>query len=270
MRYAIFIAIVVSVNGPALAQSSRPSLTWRGEVTGGATLFIQGNRVDVQGRDTGSVDRPTYRFRDMLPAVNQTVQVRVAQGSGRVQVVEQPSQSNDYSAIVDIRNNGRPQLYSLEFFWKDDNDLISENRAARRQGRRADSSGYRGRADGQNEPNSGILSPGGLPTSGTYETYEGQGIRWTGRVDGTIRVTVRGNRVSSQRVSGGPIYDERTSIGTRLPRRNSGDVDVRKVSGRGDVEVIQRPDNNNNYTLMFEIRDDDGGSDSYDIEITWR
>src|SRR4029450_9656069 len=90
MGYVILFAAWLTVNGPALAQK-RPSLTWQGEVTGGATLFIQGNRVDVEGRDTGAVDRPTYRFRDMLPAAAQTVEMRVVRGRGRVVIAEQPS-----------------------------------------------------------------------------------------------------------------------------------------------------------------------------------
>ena len=379
MWYAIFFTILVTVNGTALAQN-RPSMTWQGEVTGGATLYIQGNRVDVQGRETGSVDRPTYRFRDMLPAVEQNVEVRVVRGRGRVNIVEQPSQANQHTAIVDIRNNGRPQVYELEFFWRGDNNIISNNR----RGRRADDYGYRGRraenvADaGQvtwagevdhevivtfrgrqaiatavrgrdiyneradfsspmprqdmavqvvdargrgrvelmdqphagnnytakvrvldeeggaspysftlawnggysgsssgsvsgNQTSGGILSPGGSPNpNDSYGTYGGTGMRWSGRVDGQIRVTVQGNRAWSQRISGGQVYDERISMGAALPRQNFRDVDVRKLQGRGDVEMVQRPSSNNNYTLIFEVEDDDAGADSYEVEVTWR
>ena len=67
MRFAILCAILIAGTRPALAQDRRPSMTWKGEITSGATLFVQGNRVDVQGRTTGAVDRPTYRFRDKLP-----------------------------------------------------------------------------------------------------------------------------------------------------------------------------------------------------------
>jgi hypothetical protein len=104
--------------GSLLAQSNRPSMTWQGEVTGGATLYIQGNRVDVQGRTTGAVDRPTYRFREMLPAIAQTVRLRVVRGSNGVSIEEHPNESNEFAAIVDIRNNGQPQIYNLEFYWK--------------------------------------------------------------------------------------------------------------------------------------------------------
>jgi hypothetical protein len=289
-------------------------------------------------------------------------------------VVEHPSQANEFSAIVDIRNNGRPQMYNLEFFWTDDNNIISDNRRQRR--RQADDYGYRGRrADniagaGQvtwsgevdneaiitfrgrqavatavrgramsgaradfsgpmprqdiavqlvdargrgrielmEQPNSannytakvhildeeggssgysftlawnggagnyesggGILSPSGSAyPNNTSGTYGGSGMRWSGRVDGTIRVTVQGNRAWAQRISGGPISDERVSMGASLPRQNFGDVDVNKLQGRGDVDMVQRPSSNNNYTLIFEIEDDDAGADYYEVEVTWR
>ena len=118
MRSAVLFAILMILNGSLLAQSNRPSMTWQGEVTGGATLYIQGNRVDVQGRTTGAVDRPTYRFRETLPAVVQTVKLRVVRGGNGVNIAEHPNESNEFAAIVDIRNDGRPQMYSLEFYWK--------------------------------------------------------------------------------------------------------------------------------------------------------
>jgi hypothetical protein len=382
MRYALLFAALITVNGPALGQS-QPSLTWRGDVTGGATLYIQGNRVDVQGRDTGSVDRPAYRFRDMLPAIGQTVEVRVVRGQGRVDVVEQPTAANQYTAIVDIRNSGARDRYELEFFWKDDNAMLSDGRGARRRegvsgtrgrgsnrianegagevtwsgdvdhevfitfrGRQAFTTAVRGRnvsnqqadfsstvprqnisvnlvdargrgrvelieqptsnnsfsakvrivdeesgagqysftlawnGDGMSTSSgsayngtSGILSPNdsNVPTSGinSYGTA-GSGIRWAGRVDGKIRVNVRGGRVWSQRLSGGETYDERAAIGAPLPERNISDVDVRKAAGRGEIEVIQRPSRSNNYTLVFEVEDRDAGADVYEVEINWR
>lgn len=93
---------------------------------------------------------------------------------------------------------------------------------------------------------------------------------WRGRVDGTVRVSVRDNRASTTRVSGGPVQGEQVSFGGALPRNNSDDIEVRKVRGRGDVDVIQRPSGNNGWTLIFEIEDKDGGADEYEVEVRWR
>ena len=161
------------MNGPALAQN-RPALTWQGEVTGGATLFIQGDRVDVQGRDTGSVDRPTYRFRDKLPGVVQNVEMRIVRGGGHVVLAEQPSAANQYTAVVNIRNDGRPQLYELEFFWEDDNRLVSNDR----RGSRRNPDVARGRADGPGQ------------------------VTWTGDVDDEVLIVFTGRRAITTAVRG--------------------------------------------------------------------
>ena len=45
---------------------------------------------------------------------------------------------------------------------------------------------------------------------------------------------------------------------------------MNKLRGRGDVNVIQRPAANNNYTAVIEINDSEGGADVYDLEVMWR
>jgi hypothetical protein len=95
-------------------------------------------------------------------------------------------------------------------------------------------------------------------------------MRWSGRVDGRVRVTVRGNRAWTTRVSGGPVAGEQVSFGAPLPRREVSDVEIRKVRGRDDVETVERPSASNGYSLVFEIDDNDSGADDYVVEIVWR
>ena len=389
MRYAL-LTLLAATSSVALAQS-RPQLTWQGYVSGSAVLHIQGDRVDVQGRDTGSVDRPNVNMYEPLPAARQTIQMDVRRGRGRVQVVEHPTPRNEYTATVRIDPVGnRHELFAIDFFW----DAYGDRRNTRRNRRDDDYYGYgtgtrsrtddryvepgqmtwsgtvdhealvevrgqrvnvrtlrgqrvygsnpsfssalprqnvnvrldaaqgRGRVELVEQPNpnnnytavvrifdedngaaqyafrlvwddaygssnsgtygtyrnepyaansGGILTPQG----GSYDPYYGSatgtgGMRWTGRVDGTVRVSVRGNRAWSTRVSGQPISGEQVSFGSSLPARNVGDVDVRKVQGRGDVRVLQHPSANNGYTLVFEVEDEDGGADDYGIEVLWR
>jgi hypothetical protein len=375
MRYALITLFLV---GPAIALAQdRPQLTWEGDVAGSATLYIQGDRVDVQGRDTGAVDRPRYRFNNPLPASRQRATMDVRRGRGRVEILEQPTPNNEFSLIVRIDPVGnRLERYVLDFFWDEDRQSNTRSR------QRDDRIGTRGRADdnfgsgsvtwsgqvdheaivefrsrravvrtlrgrpvvgdradfssamprgnfnvrledasgrgrvellGQpsadnnyaalvriydeeggagdysfrlswdggdgsyssndsyrpiNPSSGGILTPGGGLSGGSYTGA--QVMRWSGRVDGTVRITFRDGRIYSTRVSGGPIQGERADVGSPLPRREVSDIDVRKLRGRGDVDVIQRPDSRNGYTLIVEIEDDDGGSDDYDLEVTWR
>jgi hypothetical protein len=389
MRYAL-VTLLAAASSVALAQN-RPQLTWEGYVSGSAVLHIQGDRVDVQGRDTGSVERPRVQLNAPLPAARQTIQMDVRRGRGRVNVVEQPTPRNEFTATVRIDPVGtQHELYRIDFFW---DEYAGGNRRqggwnqSRRRDRQADDYGYRGRqrdeygySDGGEmtwsgsvdqeaiieirgrranvrtlrgrevygarvdfseplprnaadlrleqiggrgvielveQPHSGnnysavvrvfdsaagadqyafrlvwgseggaysssggynssggVLSPSGGGYSdpvyggGSTGVY-GSGMRWVGRVDGTVRVSVRGDRAWTTRVSGGPVYGENASFGGVLPRANV-DAEVRKLRGRGDVDIVQRPSSQNGYTLIFEIEDDDAGQDDYEIEVTWR
>jgi hypothetical protein len=82
-------------------------------------------------------------------------------------------------------------------------------------------------------------------------------------------VSFRDNQASVQRLSGQEVYGQQVNFGSPLPRRTV-EVAINKLRGRGDVNVVQRPSPGNNYTLVVEINDSDGGSDVYDLEVAWR
>lgn len=136
-----FLSLLLAASTVMQAQD-RAQLTWQGGISGSAVLYIQGNRVDVQGRDTGAVDRPTYKFYTPLPAVQQRVDVEVVRGRGRVEVIEQPEPANQFTAVVriDSPNARRYESYSLEFFWNDgrpgQNRGLPRNRDANTQKRK--------------------------------------------------------------------------------------------------------------------------------------
>jgi hypothetical protein len=118
MRLVLIAVAVAGLWGIAAAKP-RAQLTWEGYVTDGADLLVQGEQVDAQGRTTGAVDRPRISLASPLPAVTQTVTLEVRRGGGRVEIVEQPSEANDFSLIVRIDPRGRrAEFYSLQFRWK--------------------------------------------------------------------------------------------------------------------------------------------------------
>lgn len=373
MRFAL-VTFLAATSSVALAQD-RPQLTWEGYVSGSAILNIQDDNVDVDTRGSGSVERTRVSLADPLPAARQRIEMNVVRGSGRVNVIEQPTPQNNYTARVRIDPVGnRSEFYQIRFFW---DAYANQGRdQSRRRDRRADDYGYRSRTDerygyGGDQPGSmtwsgtvdhealieirgqranvrtvrgrpvrtgdadftaplprsaadlrlekiegrgnvelvqepgpgnnyaaivrvydeddgadnyafrlawdadrdtghtggGILSPsrdGADPGTGY-----GNSMQWSGLVDGTVRVHVRGNQVWTTRVSGGPIRSAESNFAGSLPRADI-DADVRKIRGRGDVDIVQKPDARNNYTLIFEIEDEDAGADTYEVEVTWR
>jgi beta-barrel assembly-enhancing protease len=117
------------------------------------------------------------------------------------------------------------------------------------------------------------VQSGNNPTyssSGNDRSYSGPGrMTWRGRVDAYVELTVQNNRVRSIEKEGAPTVNEQVNFSSPLPRADVR-VSVNKLNGRGEVSVIQQPNQSNNYTAIIKILDDKGGADDYEIEVDWR
>ena len=295
MRHAL-LATILLVTATAGWADHRPALTWEGQVDGSAILRIQGDRVDIDNRG-GNVSNANVHMNTPLPDYAERINVESRQGGARVRVLEQPSRNNNFTALVQIDSRRRgAQFVSLDFYWDDSrtssrnyrngNDRYRDDRyndTSRNDGYRDDNNrnrdyGTRSRRDDRYDPNyrengaytnGGVLSPNGGYSDNSRYNGVASGARWTGQVDDRVRVMFRGNRAWSQRISGQQIAGEQASFGSPLPRANV-EVGVNKLRGRGDVEIVERPSPSNNYTLVVEITDKDGGADTYDLEVNWR
>jgi len=103
---------------------------------------------------------------------------------------------------------------------------------------------------------------------GREEPYSPGRVTWRGRVDNTANIIVAGNSVSTETVAGSPAFGQTSNINGYLAAR-PGSIRVRKVNGRGTVNVVQQPSWENDYTAIIRIYDSDGGADNYELEISW-
>ncbi|MGH9671699.1 MAG: hypothetical protein ACRD44_00830, partial [Bryobacteraceae bacterium] len=69
--------------------------------------------------------------------------------------------------------------------------------------------------------------------------------------------------------AGAPVSGERADFERDLPSRESPNATVRRLRGRGSVELIEYPTRRNGYRLVFEIDDNRGGGDDYVVEAGW-
>ncbi len=99
--------------------------------------------------------------------------------------------------------------------------------------------------------------------------YARRGLLWSGRVDGRVRVAVQGAFTSVETLSGAPVTGERASFERALPAQARPNATVKKLRGRGRVELVEFPSSGNGYRLVFEIDDSGGGSDEYQVEVGW-
>jgi len=100
----------------------------------------------------------------------------------------------------------------------------------------------------------------GGPTSGT--------MRWRGTVDDIAQIRVQESSVDVSAVSGTPYSDGTYNFTSPLPYRRV-TVNLIKLSGRGDMRIIQQPSRDNDYTAVIEIRDTNRGPGSYEFELSW-
>jgi hypothetical protein len=93
-------------------------------------------------------------------------------------------------------------------------------------------------------------------------------LNWRGRVDDVIELEIRGDQIYERVVSGQPVYEVSSRFNAMMPRRRV-NVQVEKVRGRGNVDIVEQPSSRNNFTTVVRIRDTRGGADDYEIEVYW-
>jgi len=93
-------------------------------------------------------------------------------------------------------------------------------------------------------------------------------MTWRGRVDATVRITIRRRDANARELYGVPVSVERAIFNQELPRR-AVNVTANKREGRGDVRVIQQPNLFNGFTAVVEITDPRSGSDVYEFDLFW-
>ena len=102
---------------------------------------------------------------------------------------------------------------------------------------------------------------------GGGDVYTGL-FRWKGRVDigCEIEIQEKTHQVEDQ---GGQGTRERSfEFSDPLPSDGT-PVSLRKRDGRGRVELLQTPNDSNDYTAVVRIEDSKGGSDDYEFELRW-
>jgi hypothetical protein len=109
--------------------------------------------------------------------------------------------------------------------------------------------------------NGGGIGPGnGGYTSGT--------MHWRGTVDDVTQIKVQESNVEVSAISGSPYSDANYNFTSPMPYRRL-NVRLNKISGRGDVRIIQQPSRDNDFTTIIEVRDPNRGPSDYEFEISW-
>ncbi|MBX6363398.1 MAG: hypothetical protein IRZ00_05980 [Gemmatimonadetes bacterium] len=246
------VALLLAASSGVSAQG-RPLFEWRGRVDREARIYVHGLDVETRYYGRNERDRDRIRMQSPLPRQDGWVRVSVRDGRGDVQVIQQPSARNGYTAIIRITDrSGGHDNYRLAAFWEPARGY-------------ADRGGWRdGHGDWDRD--------GGWDRDGAWDRGRGRGgagvFHWSGRVDDDVQLRISGDRVAYFNIHGHGTRDVRSSFSGQ-PLRFARDVQLRVRSGRGSVEIVQTPSARNGYTAVVRIRDPQGGFGYYDFDLVW-
>lgn len=206
---------------------------WEGQVDGSDRVIIRGMSAQVEHLKSQSPTNVQFKFQKAVPQRDQTVTLQVFKGRGEVRILEQPSRQNGYTVkvLVDDTEKGGSSFYQFGLRWE-----------------------------------------GGARTGSDWDVSRTPAktgvIRWRGQVDGRDRLHVRSKTITVEHLESGTIRDATSTFTDPLPAQ-AVTASINKLSGRGDVTIVQQPTRENNYTLVVEIYDPKPGHDVYEFEIIW-
>jgi hypothetical protein len=91
---------------------------WRGLVDGADYINIQGSRVTIDHLEDNPIRDADFSLPQALPRSSVRLQFNKIRGRGTVRLIEQPSQYNDYTAIVLIEDpDAGAAEYEFELRW---------------------------------------------------------------------------------------------------------------------------------------------------------
>jgi hypothetical protein len=263
----------LAVSASSLFAQGRPLFDWSGRVDREVRITMHGRDARTQTAGRLPMERSRLDVATALPQQDGRVTVRVQDGRGDVDVVQQPSARNDYTTIVRIvdRSSGVDN-YRVTAYWLPD-EYRSGNGNGTWDGR--NESGYptrprddRGRGnDGYGRGNDGYGRGNGGYGRGSNGA---SALRWTGDVDDALEIRIQGNRVDYRTLSGKSVRNVRADLVRGGLPRSDVQVFVTDQSGRGSVSVVQQPSARNGYTAVIRVYDPRPGYGDYSFDVDWR
>jgi hypothetical protein len=241
----------------AVAQAGQEVFRWNGPVDREVQIVIRGSELSTRRIGSNESNRARARVTMQLPRRDGQLIVQTLNGRGDVEVIQQPSSQNGYTAVVRIQDpRSGSDNYQLVGYWESysNGEIIGRGRG---RGRGDDRNGgiYRDRDNGGY--NNGRIGNQSL-------------MHWSGNVDGELEIRIQNGRVDYRTLSGAQPTSIRSNLGTGSMPRSNATVSVSAAQGRGSVNVIQQPSSFNGYTTVIRVRDPQGGYGFYDFDLIWQ
>ncbi|MDB4917031.1 MAG: hypothetical protein JWM95_4675 [Gemmatimonadetes bacterium] len=248
---------VLALTLPLAAHAQEtPLFTWSGRVDRAVRLTVQGSQVSNSAEQNMQT---RGRFSDVrgLPREEGTVRVSTDRGRGTASVIQQPSASNGYTALIVIEDNdGGADNYRVTAYF-----MPSNARGAY---------GDRGRGRNADRNRDGIPDRMERRDDRRQGQSRGPMLNWSGDVDGEVQLVWRQNGVNQRVMSGAAPRVQNNRVTGEMSSSQYGQLNVSVREGRGRVEVIQQPSAQNRYTGIIRIVDPQAGYGHYVLDATWQ
>jgi hypothetical protein len=264
-------ALMMAAAPLAFAQygSGSELFEWNGRVDREIQLVMRGNQVWTNQIGQTEPGRGRSRVMDNLPRRDGQVVVQLQNGRGDVDVIQQPSSANNYTAIVRIRDpRSGSDNYRLVAYWQgySNGDVYRRNRDRddRDRGRNRNSQGNYPSNRG-NYPSDRGNYPGAGGIYGNNSV-----LHWSGNVDDELEIRIQNGQLMYRILSGKQPTSVRADQGNMNVPSGARGVSIVQNQGRGTVVVTQQPSSWNNYTTVIRVRDPQGGYGYYDFNLMWQ
>ena len=259
----------------------RNLLTWTGRVDREVVIEIRGREVATRGSGLDATWSPRVNVSQMLPREPGIVRVILQNGRGDVDVLENPSPGNNYTAVVrirDPRSGADDYRVALTYETNDVRGVPRGGRGDERDGgwdrdrdRDRDKDHDRDRDRDRDRDNDRDRDRDYDRDRVEYDRNrrDAGALRWSGMVDGTAEIRIQGARIEALADRGNRLRDVRYDVvGASLPRRDVR-LEIARQDGRGRVTIIQQPSVWNGYVAIVRIEDRRSGYAAYNFVVRW-
>jgi len=115
-----FFLFLFVTDSNAQSETTSGKVFWRGRVDSKVHLVIRGNSLEQKTVEGAENETGKFSFTAPLPEAAVNVGVTRKEGrSKKIKVLQQPASENDYTAIIEIHDDGGgARDYVLEIFWR--------------------------------------------------------------------------------------------------------------------------------------------------------